>query len=688
MAIHWQIPFRSLRSNTLYTVNVYDDGYTGSNPIQLTGAAQPFVTEESATEDMFLPVRTQSGHLSVVDTGEGFNWVSLVPSTSVARPVTLTSGYALLWSGFIQPQTFSGTLYGAPQERRFPLCCALSALESFDVSPSVAEMANFAFLIEHIFGNLPSQCRPQTYCFGGGSVITTWLQKLVNWELFREYDSNSVGRTRYNALELLEEVCRFWGWSCRQQGSAVYFCSADVYASTEWCVLSDQDLHEMAVNAGEYYYTESFAVKDLTDATLCSVDNEESVLQGCKKAIVKADISRFDDVMTVDLDTFTEYMDKNGGSITHVALGDESHVFYRNDSWRMAEPVEQGIGRVTLDGKNCTLEIDIDTSQQPWGYYGTLYDYYVYNGELENLHDIPFTAYLCVYNHPYYDSSRLVCARIRSKHIYALTQGVLVVSASTCFYEPNASGDGVTQWNGRGILTCRMKVGDMYWDGSTWTSSPSYFDMPVGGEEVNEGQGQIPSNRTIDQTTWTSPYPNYGGHGIPVTSALTGYVEFSIHNVRTVPTPVGIVTGVIWLRDISIQFLRTTASSPRRDVETNEYTGATTSIFAGDISVSTIFATDNGNAAGFGLIMDPDGGYCSTVSVPDGGSTHIEQWVANRISSFGRFLRKKLVCDLMLDAVGFLTPLHKCELAGVDYYPLSISVDWRNDSERVTMIEL
>lgn len=30
MAIHWQVKFRSLRAETLYTVNICDDSYTGS----------------------------------------------------------------------------------------------------------------------------------------------------------------------------------------------------------------------------------------------------------------------------------------------------------------------------------------------------------------------------------------------------------------------------------------------------------------------------------------------------------------------------------------------------------------------------------------------------------------------------------------------------------------------------------
>ena len=78
MAIHWQVKFRSLRAQTLYTVNVYDNSYTGS-PVQLTGAAQPFETSEDNDDDFFAPIRTQSGYLRIVDTGvdndgNTFNW--------------------------------------------------------------------------------------------------------------------------------------------------------------------------------------------------------------------------------------------------------------------------------------------------------------------------------------------------------------------------------------------------------------------------------------------------------------------------------------------------------------------------------------------------------------------------------------------------------------------------------------
>ena len=70
MAIRWKIPFKTLRSNALLTVNVYDDTFSGTAMV-LKGAAQPFETQEEGSDDIFTPVRLQSGYLRIVDDGEG-----------------------------------------------------------------------------------------------------------------------------------------------------------------------------------------------------------------------------------------------------------------------------------------------------------------------------------------------------------------------------------------------------------------------------------------------------------------------------------------------------------------------------------------------------------------------------------------------------------------------------------------
>ena len=99
MAIHWKIPFKSLRTGTVYMVNVYDANFSGT-AVTLKGGADPFTTDENDDDDVFTPARTQSGYLRIVDDGRDANGNvlsaansvdALLPSTDTDRPVTLTS---------------------------------------------------------------------------------------------------------------------------------------------------------------------------------------------------------------------------------------------------------------------------------------------------------------------------------------------------------------------------------------------------------------------------------------------------------------------------------------------------------------------------------------------------------------------------------------------------------------------
>ena len=117
---NYSISFKSLRTNSVYTLNI---GGGSGTAIALKGGAQPFTTEENDDEDQFCPIRTQTGHIRIVDDGKDANgnalsadwWKDLAPINDTERPVTLTgvdaNGNSLgtLWQGFMQAQNFGGT---------------------------------------------------------------------------------------------------------------------------------------------------------------------------------------------------------------------------------------------------------------------------------------------------------------------------------------------------------------------------------------------------------------------------------------------------------------------------------------------------------------------------------------------------------------------------------------------------
>ena len=166
MAKNYSITFVSLRTATTYTVHI--GGGTGTE-VPLKGGAQPFMTQEDDDEDMFTPIRTQSGYIRIIDDGKdangnAFDWKDLIPATDTARPVTLThdsGGHATVdWVGFMQAQDFGNVLYGNPQEREFPIQCVLTVTQGTDINYQQTSIQNFAYLLKQAVDSIPSAQRP------------------------------------------------------------------------------------------------------------------------------------------------------------------------------------------------------------------------------------------------------------------------------------------------------------------------------------------------------------------------------------------------------------------------------------------------------------------------------------------------------------------------------------------------
>lgn len=684
MAVHWQIPFKSLRSGTDYTVNIYDSSFSGT-PVQLIGAANPFYVREDDNDDMFTPVRTQSGYIRIVDTGS-VKWTDIIPTTATSRPVTLTTGNSVLWQGFMQPRTFSGELYGNPQEREFPICCPLSILDAFDVSPTFAETADFGQVLGYILEFIPSLTIGDIYIAGG--YVDEWLTKKVDWSNFREEDDEGNEVSKYTAGQLLTEVCTFWGWTARTYQQSIYFTAADSSLYPAFMCYAIQDLTSGSRQPTSAYW----GSVTLSGAIFASRHNSDEVMMGIHKATLSADIGKFDSVLELDFDRYEDWLDRNNIGISHTAYGSTGHFFARSSKYVNVVEVEQGRGVMSWDFGNCTLEIDVQTSTQPYDSAGRLYQYYNYDGDLVNLHDIPFTSLLrLLYNDAYANNNatHFTCCRIKSKHIMNLDHGVIVFCGSTTVAE--VKNNAFNTYNGYCQLTCRLKIGDKYWDGSAWTTTNSTFTITnVGGIAWSTGQGKIQSNRTLDQTTWTSPYPNYEGFGIPITSSISGYITFEVLQVSNSGH---FDVGQQWVgfSDFEIKFLRAIAYAPYSDKSHSEYIGSPINTFPNDRDVSTIFASDNGNAAGIGIILNTDNSYCQQVRIGEDGGEYYERperFLVDRIAHYGAYTRRKLVLELNDNEISAISPQDKVTIDGDTFCPISITRRFRDDKTTLTLLEL
>ena len=640
MAIHWQVKFRSLRANMLYTVSIYDNSYSG-NAVQLKGAKHPFTTEEDNNDDFFLPVRTQSGYLRIIDDGKdasghvlasGDRWENMIPTAGKSRKVVLTdSNGNIKWQGFLQPQTFQGKMYEDIQEREFPVYCGLSVLEGIDVPITQIGVVSFANILHRILGNTGVL---YANIWMQGKDVLYWLKRKVDWENFIKIDNESTRVAKYNYLQLLEEVCKFWGWTCRTSGDQIYFTSADEDFDVDFIVMDEYGFQDIDYDHTPTYTEQSWGYWDTDDDIYASLDNNLEIMRGIKKATVTADFNKQDVLLKIPFDEIKTLF--RAKPIRYTYQGD-NYYFYIDYS------VEE------YENENISIECYWDQGVIKGRFFASAR----YQGSLSDLHNIPF-QYNLELSGGYLDPFSKSCLIMKSKSAHSFNDGVITING-------NISGDG--------FLSAYLKIGDKAWDGSSWVPATSSTIFPI---TVHDG-------KIADNRTWDSVYDNYNGHGIPV-DGLGGIVEFRIVTLN----------GVVNCTSLELGFVQASASALNKDNTENVYTQQTNSVFMEEKEVGTIFATNNQNSYGFGFVMDEYGGY--TQDVPYSFSTGLiykrpEEELLARLVRRGSTTKKKEVVDIRHDAVE-IKPSHMCMTPNMDGYPVSINHDWRDDVDTVTILEV
>ena len=150
----YEVLFQS-RLGDQYAVNIYEQ--SSGSVVRLTGSDVPFVTQEDDDEDIFNPMRIQTGYLRIVDNTEsGMLIEQIMPSNNLEKLVRVyanpTSSFEgnLVWVGFMCAEAFTQPWDKQAKVIEFPVKSLLGAME--DVSLGAASgFVNFATLISAIW---------------------------------------------------------------------------------------------------------------------------------------------------------------------------------------------------------------------------------------------------------------------------------------------------------------------------------------------------------------------------------------------------------------------------------------------------------------------------------------------------------------------------------------------------------
>lgn len=690
MAIHWQVTFKTLRGGKTLNASVYDNLYSGQ-PIQLKGGAEPFVTNENNDDDPFKAIRTQTGSLKIVDDGYAldgvtpFNWRDLQPRSDHDRPVILTDeNDTILWQGFLQAQNFSGTLYEQTQEREFPLQCPLSILSSQYPNTTDQGIVNFAFLLNYISSMVSaasvSVINFTEFIIQGGRDAQAWLSKKFHWaNLLSENNENDIA-PQYDLFTCLEDMCNFWGWEARTEGTRLYLmCTEDPTEQTA-LILTPSDLSTMA--AGSFAGTidaEPFVRRELTGNIFASNDNDDMWMNGPSEVSVKADCNEQSTAFQFAPKVVEDAMEAAGSYTWHHREGDDPKV------GMFSTPMISSFDSGVMSGSSSTTRAGFRRMQifsTPEADNPTLIDAFDFVNIQEQ------------------DSVKI---SIQTKRMMSFSKGTLKFSASVF---KNAE-----VWDSEGnddYLRVRIGIGETK-ESARWFSMSvdrsgnitHGWSSTVQGSVLTIGNGDIKGLGLLFAVqTPLLVFDYYTFKGIPTDDYMHGYIFVDF-------------CGIVWdfihqdTRDFTVGNFKIEYSREKTVIPANiyadprpreikkdrvsqmDYKSINENSIKNDQSIDLVYASDNNMKFGFGLVMNPSYDYMATAYYGE-ALQHPEQHLADRIVNFWAAAKRLVTADLQTQAVeqsAPITPLSHLVLGVTHFRTLAISHQWRDDVTTVKMIQ-
>lgn len=683
MAIHWQVKFRSLRSNELYTVNIYDSAFSDT-PVQLLGAAEPFVTQEDNSDDMFAPVRTQSGYIRIVNDGT-VNWRSIIPTTDISRPVTLTdSNGNVKWQGFMQAQNFGSELYNTPKEIEFPIQCSLSVISREDIGIANKNLQNFGYLLKEIVDAIPEVCRPTEIVVQGGTDALSWLYTRIDWYLMSQEDSDFILQPRYDLMTCLENMCQFWGWCARTYGRTLYLACADDSAETYALVIRYSypfdDLTAIAEERGGFVPTETMMSTLTIGNIFASTNNNDYQMRGPSKVSMSVNISETDGNLIDPMDSELRKVMVSTPWASGYSVG---NVHYSQDVLNVSRNDFGGNATSGYGSFNVAQHFVEDTETPTNSYYEEIGSVFHFKKTtLDRLTNaFSFTS---KYQHNFDDGFfRLFGTAYSNGEVMDETEGR--------WYSGNAD------------MWMRLGIGDSqsnaeWWNGKEWVNYRTVFRATIG----NRGDNIF--SRWWSGSVFEKPIETMI---IPV-SQMMGFIYLDFIGTDSTLVPEINSERVFDLKDFRFQFTKNDAVSKSGpypnsgyyiiepvDVKSTHVYNSTNNNqnVREELSLSSDYGSEDDMRFGYGILSNTDKSYLTTV--PHGGSTvRPEQNIVNRIAQYWETSKRKIECELLAHngtaatVADGMNPRNKVTIDGSTMYPVSISRNWRDDTVQLILMQL
>lgn len=492
----YRLPFFNYAGESL-EIKFYMEDYIGEIET-LTGAPSAFVVTGTDEEFVYEPVRTSTASVSIV-TDSLLNDLFSVNSHHVA--VKLYRGNKLLWTGYVEPEVFTQAYVPIADKLSINCISAIGTLENIQYEKQtengfITSINLLRYIIRSANGGYEKIYIP--YVYGSSEVNYSTKKNIFDEITLAEENFTSEGMM---LDEVLEYFCRFFNWTLYDYEGSLYFVDAD------W--------------KGEYFsYGEDLVTYEmvtpntvlLQDIGFGGSDHTIDVLPGYNKVTVKAINNVFDELVeNEDLETLKE----NGyQSVSYDKLsGDDVKVvrkrFLIPEKWELD----------SYDGDTGKKQDPKDAMNNSFG--SALLKISEYGGKWERSDFIPDIS---DYSWTLAVQDRVKGQQFQEKPGEAMSKDLVAIKGAkgAAWMNGALSIDGsiIVPWDDANLAFCKpsgksgyadityvLRIGDKYWNGSSWVDSEAEFKIRY----ENESAG---SPLTVKNTK--SPDMPYSG--------LSGYI--------------------------------------------------------------------------------------------------------------------------------------------------------------------
>lgn len=588
-------PIRGISASVDYEYNIIINGrlLPWDDPDEpeftdLLGAESPITLREDDSDDLFAPIRTQSGYIRFYDNGvdgdgDPFDFTKLIPAGYAQIPVTLwltindhqspqVSGDYCLWKGFMSPDQYTAGFMEGTTIRQMSISCAITALKAKFYTPTLptaysnqpSDLITFGELLYATLGINGDSFDSLYFCCGNADQI---LSTRVSKFLFAEIAENPYGtyprhgiKPTWKCYDILEAFCKFFGFTCRQYWGNLYFVAPD-------------DLQ--TPNIMEYTWSQlssfpSGSITPTTDSMSTTIVNLDNIRilksstfdykQGYKRVTVSMPTNENDEVFKYPADILKQvFYDVQPST-------DDPKIYYKTQGYYDSS--------MYLDGYQCKYYDQWKSIIRARAYDdqlggGALMVEWVkrstYNSMSEAQNENVSSCALLINNVQSNFQYNRVLADVLLRETPICGDGMVVINANAYCIRSTA-GEKTPAGNGE-YLQCRLVIetGDIaqpyYWSEAynAWVNTPNTFNLHF-------VDGKVKGNYSAQH----QGYKQYEGYGVPMLTSggkgVNGQVRLEIlgwHNASlNDPSTLNLYTK-LYLEDLTIKV--------NKDVETDRY---------------------------------------------------------------------------------------------------------------------